>query len=47
MVSFDKQRIDSIGSWLSELSPQTAEALQNYTQHNDLFEWKKYAIAER
>jgi glutamate racemase len=47
MVSIDKQRIDSIGSWLSELSPQTAEALQNYTHRNDLFEWKKYVTAER
>ncbi|MFC2164349.1 aspartate/glutamate racemase family protein [Acidobacteriota bacterium] len=47
MISIDKQRLDSIGSWLSELSPQTAKALQNYTFKNDLFEWKKFVNSER
>jgi len=47
MVSIDKQRIDSIGNWLSALSPQTAEALRNYTHRKDLFEWKKYLNAQR
>ena len=47
MVAIDKQRIDSIGSWLGKMSPQTAEALQNYSHHNNLFEWKKYVNTER
>jgi len=47
MVSIDKSRIDSIGSWLRELSPLTAEALQNYIHRPDLFEWKKFLHSER
>lgn len=40
MVSIDKQRIDSIGNWLRAVSPQTAEAHRNYTDHKDLLDGK-------
>jgi glutamate racemase len=47
MVEIEKTRIESIGRWLEELSPQTAEALRNYTHDPDLFEWKKFAGDEK
>ncbi len=42
MVDIEKNRIQSIGTWLEELSPQTANALRNYTHDPSLFEWKKF-----
>jgi glutamate racemase len=47
MVGIENQRIQSIGSWLEELSPQTAEALRNYEHKPELFEWKKFADDEQ
>lgn len=46
MVKISPERIDSIGKWLNEISPQTAEALSNYDLRENLFEWKKYLISE-
>jgi glutamate racemase len=40
MVEIEKKRIQSIGTWLERLSPQTAEALRSYTHDPKLFEWK-------
>jgi glutamate racemase len=42
MVKIDIKRIQSMGTWLEELSPQTADALRNYRHDPELFEWKKY-----
>jgi glutamate racemase len=42
MVDIEKNRIQSIATWLEELSPQTANALRNYTHDMALFEWKKF-----
>jgi glutamate racemase len=47
MVEIEKKRIQSIGTWLEKLSPQTAEALKNYSHDPELFEWKKYAEDEK
>lgn len=46
MVEIANQRIQSIGRWLEELSPQTAEALRDYTHDPKLFEWKKFISDE-
>ncbi len=46
MVEIEKKRIQSIGTWLEELSPQTADALRNYTHDPKLFEWKKFVSGE-
>lgn len=46
MVEIDNNRIQSIGRWLEELSPQTADALKVYTQDPKLFEWKKFVSGE-
>ncbi len=42
MVEISEDRIDSIGSWLREISLQSAEALRTYKLIPDLFEWKKF-----
>ena len=47
MVKIGKEKIDSIGKKLSEISPQTGEALFNYELKPSLFKWKKYVISER
>lgn len=46
MVEIEKKRIQSIGTWLEELSPQTADALRNFTHDPKLFEWKKFVSGE-
>jgi glutamate racemase len=46
MVEIDAKRIGSIGRWLEDLSPQTADALRNYTRDSNLFEWKKIVRGE-
>jgi len=47
MVKIGKEKIDSIGKKLSEISPQTGEALFNYELIPSLLKWKEYAISER
>jgi glutamate racemase len=47
MVEIEKQRIQSIGTWLEEVSLQTAEALRNYEYESELFEWKKFLGDEK
>lgn len=42
MVEIDKNKVDSLGSFLEPLSKQTAKALQEYEWKEDLFEWKSY-----
>jgi len=46
MVEIEKKRIRSIGTWLERLSPQTADALRNYTHDPKLFEWEKFVSGE-
>ncbi len=40
MVEIDKDKRDTLGQWLRRISPQTAEALENYELKDDLFEWE-------
>jgi glutamate racemase len=40
MVEIDRQKIKSLGKWLSAVSPETAEALGCYELDPALFEWK-------
>jgi glutamate racemase len=40
MVEIEKKKRDSLGHWLRRISPQTAEALENYELNEELFEWK-------
>ena len=47
MVKIGKEKIDSIGKMLNEISPQTGEALFNYELRPNLFKWKEYVISER
>ncbi|MDH5386811.1 MAG: aspartate/glutamate racemase family protein [Candidatus Aminicenantes bacterium] len=42
MVEIGQEKINSIGTYLQKLSPQTAHALENYELQETLFEWKKY-----
>lgn len=42
MVEIGQEKIDSIGTCLQKLSPQTALALKNYELKENLFEWKKF-----
>lgn len=42
MVEIAKKKVESLGSFLRPLSPQTAEALQEYEWKEDLFEWKSF-----
>ncbi len=42
MVEISPDRIESIGSWLRKVSPQSEEALRTYGLVPDLFEWKKF-----
>jgi glutamate racemase len=42
MVEIGNDKIQSIGRWLKNFSPQTAEALAGYELNENLFEWKKY-----
>ena len=47
MVEIGQEKMDSIGKWLRQVSPQTAEALLSYDLRPNLFEWKKYVKSER
>jgi len=47
MVEIADEKIRSIGRWLEELSPQTADALRDYTYDPELFEWKRFLSVER
>jgi glutamate racemase len=47
MVEVVQEKMDSIGKWLRQVSPQTAEALLSYDLRPNLFEWKKYVKSER
>ena len=47
MVKIGKEQMTSIGQWLAELSPQTAEALENYEHRENLFKWKQFIFSER
>ena len=42
MVEIGKNKIDSLGSFLYPLSPQTVKALRKYEWKQDLFEWKSF-----
>lgn len=42
MVEISRNRIESIGGWLTEISPQSAEALKAYELKPGLFDWKKF-----
>ncbi len=41
MVEIGRQKIESLGNWLSAVSPETAEALGRYELDPSLFEWKE------
>ncbi len=47
MVKIGEKEMKSIGQWLVDLSPQTAEALQNYEHKENLFVWKEFVTTER
>lgn len=47
MVEISRKKIDSIGTWLKKVSPQTAEALFHYELRENLFEWRKFATSRR
>ncbi len=40
MIEIDRRKIQSLGRWLSAVSPETAEALGRYELDPSLFEWK-------
>ncbi|NOR14478.1 MAG: hypothetical protein GQ544_02110, partial [Candidatus Aminicenantes bacterium] len=40
MIKLDSEQIESIGSFLERISPQTAQALRNYEWMPELFEWE-------
>lgn len=40
MVEIGQKKVESLGSFLFPLSPQTADALRKYEWKEDLFEWK-------
>lgn len=42
MVEIAKKKMESLGTFLHPLSPQTVEALQEYEWKEDLFEWKSF-----
>jgi len=41
MVEISRQKIESLGKWLSAFSPETAEALGHYQLDPSLFDWKQ------
>ena len=47
MVKIGEQEMLSIGRRLDNLSPQTAEALQNFELRENLFSWKEFVTSER
>ncbi len=47
MVEIGEKEMKSIGQWLFDLSPETAEALQNYEHKENLFTWKEFVTTER
>jgi len=40
MVEIGRNKIESLGKWMQDISPETAAALQNYRLDPALFEWK-------
>jgi len=42
MVKFEAAQIESIGSFLEQTSPQTAQALRDYELKPELFEWERF-----
>ena len=47
MVKIGEKEKVSIGLQLSAVSPQAAEALQNYELRENLFSWKEFVVTER
>lgn len=45
MVEIARERIDSLGAWLRQTSPDTAAALVHYELKSNLFDWKKFIKA--
>jgi glutamate racemase len=41
MVEISREKIQSLGTWLQAVSPETAAALSHYEYNASLFEWKK------
>ncbi len=42
LVEIGKEKVESLGSFLKPLSPQTGEALQKYEWKKDLFQWENF-----
>jgi glutamate racemase len=42
MVEIDASKIESLGGWLQNLSPEVADALRHYEHIPGLFEWGKF-----
>jgi glutamate racemase len=42
MVEIAKKKIESLGTFLHQVSPQTVEALKEYEWEENLFKWKSY-----
>jgi len=47
MVKIGEEEMFSIGRQLTDISPQTAAALQNYEHKKDLFVWREFVTSER
>ena len=44
MVEISASKIESLGGWLQDLSPEVADALRRYEHIPDLFEWEKFVL---
>ncbi|MFZ2053618.1 MAG: aspartate/glutamate racemase family protein [Candidatus Aminicenantales bacterium] len=42
MVEISRSKVDSLGGWLQDLSPEVADALRGYERVPGLFEWEKF-----
>jgi glutamate racemase len=42
MVEISPAKVDSLGGWLQDVSPEVADALRAYEHVPDLFEWEKF-----
>jgi glutamate racemase len=42
MVEISPSKVESLGGWLENLSPEVADALRHYEHIPGLFEWKKF-----
>jgi len=47
MVKIGKEELFSIGQQIADVSPQTAEALQNYEYKENLFVWREFITSEK